>query len=243
MVVRRALKRVATAAGALTVAAALALGTTPAAAQATPAGRSGTTAATKPATKPSAQPKPQPNGLHITGQGVPAEGIKVLQTEDPKLFRMLFSEVGWLAAAQPQASPPGKTAKLGPKYTVKVLIGEKAAQEYELYPLATGGPRAHRPAQQPGTTKRQVDGWFYGRQSMSESLRLSGVPLKAKPDVVNGGIGGGIGETLDQSELDPVSGAGHLFGQMRQLLLLNGAVLLVILTGLAGMAFLIRRRV
>jgi hypothetical protein len=30
---------------------------------------------------------------------------------------------------------------------------------------------------------------------------------------------------------------------MRRLLLLNGAILLVILTGLAGMAFLIRRRV
>ena len=33
------------------------------------------------------------------------------------------------------------------------------------------------------------------------------------------------------------------FGEFRRLFLLNGAVLLVILTGLAGMAFLIRRRV
>ncbi|GAA4599360.1 hypothetical protein GCM10023107_48220 [Actinoplanes octamycinicus] len=237
------MKRVATAAGALTIAAALALGTTPAAAQAETAGQSGTIPATKPTAKPPAAPKAQPNGIHITGQGVPEEGIKVLQGEDPKLFRMLITEVGWLATAQPQASPPGKSAKLGPKYLVQVLIGEKAAQEYELYPLATGGPRAHRPATQPAAGKRQTDGWFYGRQSMSESLRLSGVPLKAKPDVVNGGIGGGVGETLDQSELDPVGGAGQLFGQMRQLLLLNGAVLLVILTGLAGMAFLIRRRV
>ncbi|WIM97925.1 hypothetical protein ACTOB_001488 [Actinoplanes oblitus] len=248
MVVRRAMKRVATAAGAVTIAAALALGTTPAAAQATSAGQiTGVLPAAKPTTrppaKPPAKPKPQPNGIHITGQGVPDEGIKVLQAEDPKLFRMLFTEVGWLAAAQPQASPPGKSAKLGPRYVVHVLTGDKATQEFELYPLAAGGPRAHRPAQQPAGTKRQQDGWFYGRQSMSESLRLSGVPLKAKPDVVNGGIGGGVGESLDQSEVDPVAGAGHLFGQMRQLLLLNGAVLLVILTGLAGMAFMIRRRV
>ncbi len=90
---------------------------------------------------------------------------------------------------------------------------------------------------------KKTDGWFYGRLSMSESLRLSGVPLKAKPDVVNGGIGGGVGENLKSSDLDSDGGAGELFGQMRRLLLLNGAVVLIILTGLAGMAFLIRRRI
>jgi hypothetical protein len=242
MVVRRALKRVATAAGALFIAAAVALGTIPAAVQAAP-GQSGAAPATKPSATPKApKPKPQPNGIQISGQDVP-DGIKILQSEDPKVFRMLFSEVGWLAAASPQTSAPGKSAKLGPKYVVQVLIGEKAAQEYELYPLATGGPRAHRPATQPAVGKRQQEGWFYGRLSMSESLRLGGVPLASKPDVINGGIGGGVGENLNAGELDPVGGASELFGQMRRLLLLNGAILLVILTGLAGMAFLIRRRI
>ncbi|GIF11699.1 hypothetical protein [Actinoplanes teichomyceticus] len=238
MVVRRVMKRAAAAAvGGLALAGALALGVLPASAQAAPAG-SGTAGAVWPVAKP--KPKLQPTTIHITGHDVPDDGITVLQAEDPKLFRMLMDEVGWLASATPQTSAP-KSAKLGPKYTVKVLIQQNATQVYELYPLATGGPRAHRPARQP--SGRKPDGWFYGRLSMSETLRLSGVPLKAKPDVVNGGIGGGVGETMESSELDPVAGASELFGQMRRLLLLNGAILLVILTGLAGMAFVIRRRI
>lgn len=234
MVVRRAMKRVTTAVGALAIATALALGTTPVAAQAFP-GQTGSGPASKTTAKP--KPKPQPTAIHISGQDVDAEGITVLQAEDPKLFRMLVDEVGWLASATPQTTAP-KSAKLGPKYTVKVLIQQNTSQVYDLYPLAAGGPRAHRPE-----AGKKQDGWFYGRLSMSESLRLSGVPLKAKPDVVNGGIGGGVGDELSASESDPVAEAGEMFGQMRRLLLLNGAVLLVILTGLAGMAFLIRRRV
>jgi hypothetical protein len=35
----------------------------------------------------------------------------------------------------------------------------------------------------------------------------------------------------------------NVFGQMRELYLLNGAILVVILFGLAGTAFLIRRKV
>ncbi|BCY06374.1 hypothetical protein [Actinoplanes sp. L3-i22] len=238
MVVRRAVKQVAVAAGALAIAAAVTLGTSPAA-QATPAGQTGAAASAKATTKPTAKPKPQPDTMTIVGGELPEAGIKVLQAEDPKLFRMLMEEVGWMAAATPQASAPKKD-KLGPKYTVQVLIKEKATQLYELYPLATGGPRAHRPAAQPSGKK--TDGWFYGRLSMSESLRLSGVPLKAKPDVVNGGIGGGIGENLKADD-DPAASANKFIGEMRRLFLLNGAVLVIILTGLAGMAFLIRRRI
>jgi hypothetical protein len=230
------MKRVAAGAGALAIAAAVTLGTTPAVAQATPVGQPGAAATTKATAKP--KPKPQPDSILILGAQIPAEGIKVLQAEDPKLFRMLMEEVGWLSAATPQTSAP-KSNKLGPKYTVKVLIKEKAAQWYDLYPMAAGGPRAHRPSAQPSGKK--TDGWFYGRLSMSESLRLSGVPLKAKPDVVMGGIGGGVGENLDSD--DSASGPSEMFDEMRRLLLLNGAILLVILTGLAGMAFLIRRRI
>lgn len=238
MVVRRAMRQMAAAAGALAIAAAVTLGTTPAVAQATPSGQTGAAATPKATAKP--KPKPTPDTVTITGGELPESGIKVLQAEDPKLFRMLMEEVSWIASATPQTSTPKKD-KLGTKYTVQVLIANKATQLYELYPLASGGPRAHRPAAQPSGKK--ADGWFYGRLSMSESLRLSGVPLKAKPDVVNGGIGGGVGENLGSGDLDPVNGASELFGQMRRLLLLNGALLLIILTGLAGMAFLIRRRI
>lgn len=78
---------------------------------------------------------------------------------------------------------------------------------------------------------------------MSESLRLSGAPLKAKPDVVHGGIGGGIGEDVAGKEYDPVQSMSDVFTEVRRLFLLNGAILVIILSGLAGMAFLIRRRI
>ena len=97
--------------------------------------------------------------------------------------------------------------------------------------MAAGGPRAFRPAKQP--TGKKAAGWFYGRLTMSESLRLGGVPLKEKPDVVSGGIGGGIGEDVASDELDPVEGVNDFLTELRQLFLLNGAVLLVILMGLA----------
>ena len=186
----------------------------------------------------SAAPKaPKLTAIQITGSGLPDGKVVIGARDRPQLFRMMLSEVGWLAAASPQASAP-KRGTLGPKYTVTLLAKNAPQAVYDLYPLAKGGPRAHRAAKQP--TGKKADGWFYGRLTMSESLRLSGAPLKAKPDVVTGGIGGG--EEVDVTLLEPPTLHGVLV-QMRQLLLLNGAVLIVILLGLGGIAYLIRRRV
>jgi hypothetical protein len=191
----------------------------------------------------SAAPKASttPTALQIVGAGV-TDKIVVQKATQPRLFETVFDEVNWLASAKPQTSAPA-ASKLGPKYTVTVLAKNAATQVYDLYPMATGGPRAHRAAKQPG--KKVADGWFYGRLTMSESLRVSGVPLKEKPDVVNGGIGGGVGTDISSSnnDIDPVAGVNTFLDQMRRLFLLNGAVLVVILFGLAGIAFLIRRRV
>ena len=188
-------------------------------------------------TAPKAQAKP--TTVQITGKFSGGK-LTIQQADHPELFQRLLTEVNWLATAVPTASKP-KADKLGPKFTMTVLIKDKATQTYDMYPNAAGGPRAFRPAKQP--TGKKTAGWFYGRLTMSESLRLSGVPLKEKPDVVSGGIGGGIGEEVSADELDPVEGVNQFLAEFRQLFLLNGAVLLVILLGLAGIAFLIRRRV
>jgi hypothetical protein len=182
---------------------------------------------------------PKPTAVQVTGK---VEGGKVVvqEAERPDLFRRLLGEVNWLSTAVPTTTQP-KADKLGVKFTVTVLIKDKANQVYDLYPMAAGGPRAFRPAKQP--TGKKAAGWFYGRFTMSESLRLAGLPLKEKTDVVSGGIGGGIGEEVEAKELDPVAGVNDFLTQLRQLFLLNGAVLLIILMGLAGIAFLIRRRV
>ncbi|MEU4216468.1 hypothetical protein [Actinoplanes sp. NPDC026623] len=181
----------------------------------------------------------KPTAIRITGQ-FPGNKIIVQQAERDDLFKRLLSEVNWLANTAPTTSAP-KAGKTGPKFVVTVMIKDKATQVYDLYPNAAGGPRAYRPAKQP-TGKRQA-GWFYGRLTMSESLRLSGVPLKPKPDVVTGGIGGGAGQEVAADETNPVENVNHVLADFRRLFLLNAAVLIVILLGLAGIAYLIRRRV
>ena len=181
----------------------------------------------------------RPTAVQIAGK-FPGGTLTVQQSEKPDLFKALLSEVSWLATTAPTTSKP-EAKKLGPKFTVTVLIKDKANQVYDLYPNAAGGPRAFRPAKQP--TGKKTAGWFYGRLTMSESLRLSGVPLKEKPDVVSGGIGGGIGEDVQPEALDPVEGVNDVLADVRRLFLLNGAVLLTILLGLGGIAYLIRRRV
>jgi hypothetical protein len=183
---------------------------------------------------------PKPDAVQLAGTGI-EETILVKQEERPKLFQMLLSEVNWLAQASASTSAVPTASKLGPKFTVTLLVKNAPNQVYHLYPLAQGGPRAHRPAKQP--VGKKTEAWFYGRLSMPESLRLGGAPLEGKPDIVQSGIGGGVGTDLAAKEVNPVEEVTQAFTEFRRLFLLNGAVLLVILTGLAGMAFLIRRRI
>lgn len=220
--VRGAITRLVLAAGTLAITAALATGLAPGTAQAAP----------KPAAKPSA--------ISIAGSEMP-DKIVIQQQTQARLFDSLLSEVNWMATPSKGQTIKPRPDKLGPKYVLTVLNKTAPMQVYELYPMAAGGPRAHRPAAQPSGKKS--DAWFYGRLTMPEALRISGAPLKAKPDVVGGGIGGGVGTDLSGEELDPVAGMNSFLDQMRRLLLLNGAVLVAILTGLAGIAFLIRRRI
>jgi hypothetical protein len=179
----------------------------------------------------------KPTAVTIAGKGIIG---KVTIQRQEQAFQPLLSQVTWMFNATPQTSAP-KPNTLGPRYVVTVLVKNVPQQVYDLYPLAAGGPRAHRPGKQPGA--RKVDGWFYGRLTMSEVLRVSGVPLKPRTDVVSGGIGGGIGEEVAVEAIDPVKNAHEFLAEFRRLFLLNGAILVLILFGLAGIAFLIRRRV
>jgi hypothetical protein len=194
-----------------------------------------------PAAHAAPKPPPKPTSVQIVGKDI--DGTLIVEPSDgTRLFDAVLGEVSWMATATPLAAAP-KADKLGPKYTLTVMLKTAPQAVYELYPLAAGGPRAHRPAKQPVIGKTTTDGWFYGRLTMSETLRASGVPLEAKPDVVPGGIGGGIGQDISSDELDPVAGVNNFLTEVRRLFLLNGAVLVVIVFGLAGIAFLIRRKV
>jgi hypothetical protein len=234
-VVQGVIARLLSATGVFAASVVLSVGLAPDVAEAAASGRQATAGAAPAAPKP----PPKPTAVQIDGK-FPGGTLTVQQAEHDDLFKRLLSEVSWLATTAPTTSKPAAD-KLGPKFTVTVLIKDKANQVYDLYPNAAGGPRAYRPAKQP--TGKKAAGWFYGRLTMSESLRLSGVPLKEKPDVVSGGIGGGIGESVTTEKVDPVENVNNVLADMRRLFLLNGAVLLVIMLGLGGIAFLIRRRV
>jgi hypothetical protein len=187
-----------------------------------------------------AAPKAKIKVTAVSISGKDMQDTKITLDQRPDVFELLYSEVSWLATATPQTYAL-KAKQLGPKYTLSVLVKDKPHQVYEMYPLAVGGPLAHRPAKQP--SGKVKDGWFFGRQTMPESLRIGGVPLEPRNDLMIGGIGGGVAEQSQAKEIDPVENVNAFLAQMRQLFLLNGAVLVVILFGLAGMAFLIRRRV
>ncbi len=245
--VRRVIQRALYVTGAVAASLALAAGLAPAAVAAPPA-RVSVAAPAAPdlaapalAAPPLAAPAkpPAPTTVRITGKGLKGP-LVVKAADDPQLFRSLLLQVNWLATATPQTTAP-KPDKLGPKYTIVVFVKDAAQQTYDVYPLAAGGPRAFRPAKQPSGKK--AAGWFYGRLTMSETLRLSGLPLPEKPDVISGGIGGG--ELVDAVEAEEAAGPGldAFLGELRQLVLLNGAVVLLIGLGLAGISYLVRRRV
>ncbi|MBQ1075892.1 hypothetical protein KBX06_22420 [Micromonospora sp. C31] len=192
------------------------------------------TAAT--ATTPAA-PKPPPAGVQITGEGL-AEPLRLRAESQPAHVVAIIDQVNFLGRTG-QAKGP-KATDLGPKYTVVVFAGDVAKQTYDLYPKAVGGPRVFRPAKQPDARKT-IAGWFLGRLNMSETLRTAGVPLERQFDTVSGGVGGGE-RVIPEEALNPAKDIGEALGELQRLLLLNVAVVLVITSGIAGIALLVRRR-
>lgn len=189
------------------------------------------------ATPASAAPAPGPNVVTISGDGL-AEPLSIRADADIELFDAVHEQVSWLRGNGQTGSPP--PGDLGPKYTVVVLTNEVAKQTFDLYPLAKGGPRAYRPAKQPDKSKVSA-AWFYGRLSMTETLQAAGVPLPNQATSVNGGIGGGE-RVIREDSLTPGKDLGRMLGELRGLLLLNGAVVVAITLCLAGISLLVRRR-
>ncbi|TDC84421.1 hypothetical protein E1193_05625 [Micromonospora sp. KC606] len=183
-----------------------------------------------------AAPKPAP-GVDITGVGL-SEPLRLRSDTQSTLVLAVIDQVNWFGRTGAPTGP--KVADLGPKYTVVVLAGEAPKQTFDLYPLAKGGPRAYRPAKQPDGRKTSA-GWFLGRLNMSETLRHAGVPLERQFDTLSGGIGGGE-RVLPEDAINPARDIDTAISELQRLLLLNLGVVLVITTGLAGIALLVRRR-
>jgi hypothetical protein len=187
-----------------------------------------------------AKPKtpPKPTAVQIVSKSMPSK-IVVDQKAQPALFEQLVNSFSWVEHATSSTYPLNSKA-LGPMYTVTILAKNAPQHVYDVYPQATGWPRIHRKAAQPAG--KTTDGWYYATATLPEIMRISGAPLPRTLDVVTGGIGGGLGEEK-VADVDPVANVNEFLAEFRRLFLLNGAVLVVILFGLAGIAFLIRRRV
>ncbi|MFY1672442.1 hypothetical protein ACN27G_21150 [Plantactinospora sp. WMMB334] len=185
-----------------------------------------------------AKPAAKPTSVVISSKSLPDE-LTVTVEDDAELFAALLDQVGFVKSGHGNTGAP-KTADLGPKYTLVVHVGDAAKQSYDLYPLAKGGPRVYRPARQPDKT-RPGAAWFFGRLTMSETLLAAGAPLPEQQTTLHGGIGGGERVIPDEA-IGTGDEVDRLFGELRQLMLLNGAVLVAITLGLAGIALLVRRR-
>lgn len=184
-----------------------------------------------------------PNAISLSSDG--AQPFTVRAETEPDLFAALLNEVQWLAYGPGQANAPD-AGKLGPKVAMVVFVNDVPKQAYDLYPLAAGGPRAFRPNKQPDG-RTGGDAWFLARLSLPDTLRTAGVPLSGGPQLIaaggdNGGTGGGTGSS-DGPEFTQVGDFAEVLGAWRQVLLLNGAVVLIIAAGLAGISWLIRRKV
>jgi len=169
-----------------------------------------------------------PTSLTIEGPGL-AKPLNVVAATDSELFADLLGEVGWLATRPPNAPTPD-AATLGPAYQMVVRVDAVPDQAYTLYPLAKGGPRVFRPAEQP-KGKKVTPAWFYGRISMPDTMRLAGVPIDfggAGGQAGGGAAGAGlITRTPAESDLDSMMGEWR-----KQVLLMGvGAVLLLALLG------------
>ncbi|GIJ21182.1 hypothetical protein [Micromonospora lutea] len=183
-----------------------------------------------------AAPKTPPAGVDITGHGL-AEPLRLRAETHPAHVVAVIEQVNHRGLVRQSGGP--KKADLGPKYTVVVLAGDAPKQTYDLYPKAVGGPRVYRPAKQPD--RKVSAAWYLGRVSMSETLRTAGVPLERTYEAVSGGVGGGE-RIIPEEALNPAQDINEAFSDLRRLLLLNVAVVMVITLGLAGIALLIRRR-
>ena len=179
----------------------------------------------------------KPTAVILSGDDLETS-IEITPDDGDELFSAMLGQVSWMTGEGGRSTEPDQD-KIGPKYTVIIRYGDKDRYSYDLYPLAEGGPRAFRPGDQPDA--RSTDAWFLGRLNMPNALRLAGAPLPETVDVMTGGIGGGE-RINEQQAVDP---AGDLFagmGGLRGMLAINLSVLVIITGGLAGIAFLARRR-
>jgi hypothetical protein len=172
-----------------------------------------------------------PTAISIEGAGL-SEALTLRAGTEGDLFNRLLHQVGWMATRGGDPMKPDP-ASLGPKYILTVSAGDRPVQRYEVYPQASGGPKAFRPAGQP--RGRTADAWFYVSLSVPELLRAAGVPV-TDPEATDGSDAlayrdpaGYIPATSTADSRPVVSFGDILHAQGRTLALWAGTAVLVLL--------------
>jgi hypothetical protein len=174
-----------------------------------------------------AAPAPAPDAIAISGPGL-ASPIKVQAATQRQLFDALMRQVSWMSGRSGDFFHPDKTT-FGPSYSVTVFAKGVAVSACEMYPLASGGPRAHWPAKQPRSTA--LDAWFYAPLSLPATLRSAGVPLP-QPGASGQAGGQGYEDPREFRQQDPTPAAfswGKQFRQARLVLAATGGTGLAVL--------------
>jgi hypothetical protein len=170
---------------------------------------------------------------HVTITGVElAEELAITAQEQPEQYAALHRELAWLTSRDGDAPEPDPDT-LGPQYTLVLHTGERS-HRFHAFPLAQGGPRVFRPAEQPDD--RTVDeGWFFGRLSLPETLREIGVPLTGEQ------AGGGGSRITPEQSNPPESEALGFLREWQEGMLLTVGLAVAVLAGVASIAFLLHR--
>lgn len=131
---------------------------------------------------------------------------------------------------------------LGPKYTITIFTKGVASSVYNVYPAATGGPRAQRPKNQPKGAGTEA--WFYATVTLPSVLRAAGVPL---PQPTASGQASATGYEDPQYQPDSLTSTSSFsfskeLSQARLAVAATAGVAVAVLVLLFGAARLSRRR-
>jgi hypothetical protein len=181
-----------------------------------------------------------PNTITIVGAGISAP-ITLRSDSQKEQFTAMLRQVDWMATRGGDFAKPNAST-LGPKYTVTIFTNGVASQVYDVYPQAAGGPRAHRPANQP--KGKATDAWYYATVTLPNVMRAVGVPLPEPSS--SGQAGGGTYEDPGYQPDVPTATSSFSLGKelsnARLLIAATAGTSLVVLLLLFGAAQLSRRR-
>jgi hypothetical protein len=158
------------------------------------------------------------DSLSIEGDGL-SEPIVVRPVSRGDLFSLLLAHVSGMVTGAGDVMTVDRGG-LGPRYTVMLWVRTTPAHTLDVYPVASGGPRGHRPAA--SRPAKVTEAWFYAPVDLPYLLRLTGVPLLVHGVGYVDAAGCRPVRTPGAGVLSPPT-SGPFWGQALQMVLASGS--------------------